>query len=82
MRQFMEGKELFDVDYSYIDRPTEIEAYKYAVEEARRLGLSDERICKYLKTEWMSLEDLRRLARWLVPKLISVVGVSYLVSCV
>jgi hypothetical protein len=65
VRQFMEGRELFDTDYSYIDRPTEIEAYKYAVEEARRLELSDEWICKYLKTEWMSPEDLRRLAKTL-----------------
>jgi hypothetical protein len=65
VRQFMEGKELFDSNYNYIDRPTELEAYRYAVEEARNLGLSDERICRYLKTEWMSDEDLQRLARTL-----------------
>jgi len=63
VKQFMSGKELFDANYDYIDRPTEVEAYKFAVEEAKRLGLSDERICSYLKTEWMSPEDLRRLAR-------------------
>jgi hypothetical protein len=63
VRQFMEGKELFDSGYSYAERPTEIQAYQHAVEEARRLGLSDERICKYLKTEWMSNESLKQLAR-------------------
>jgi hypothetical protein len=63
VRQFMEGKELFDVHYSYTERPTEVEAYRIAVEEARRIGLSDERICQYLKTEWMSDEDLKRLAK-------------------
>jgi len=63
VRQFMEGKELFDSHYSYTDRPTEIEAYRHAVEEARNLGLSDERICEYLKTEWMNNEDLHRLAK-------------------
>jgi hypothetical protein len=63
VKQFMEGKELFDIHYSYTERPTEVEAYRYAVEEARRLGLSDERICQYLKTEWMSDRDLRRLAQ-------------------
>ena len=63
VRQFMEGKQLFDVHYGYTDRPTEIEAYRYAVQEARRLGLSEERICQYLKTEWMSDEDLKRLAK-------------------
>ena len=65
VRQFMEGKELFDVNYSYAERPTEIEAYRVAVDEARNLGLSDERICNYLKTEWMTEEDLKRLAKTL-----------------
>jgi hypothetical protein len=63
VKQFMEGKELFDSRYDYVDRPTEVEAYRYTVQEARRLGLSDERICKYLKTEWMSDSDLKRLAK-------------------
>lgn len=62
VRQFMEGKELFDDNFSYVRRPTEVEAYRLAVEEAKRLGLSDERICEYLKTEWMSNRDLERLA--------------------
>lgn len=63
VRQFMEGKELFDANYDYVERPTEVEAYRYAVEEARKLGKSDERICEYLKTEWMSNEDLKLLAK-------------------
>lgn len=61
VKQFMEGKKLFDRTREYVDRPTEIEAFQHAVEEARNLGLSDERICEYLKTEWMSEEDLIRL---------------------
>jgi len=63
VKQLMEGKELFDPRYSYVKRPTEIEAYSYTVQEARRLGLSDKRICEYLKTEWMSNEDLKSLAK-------------------
>jgi len=65
IRQFMEGKKLFDSNYSYVERPTEVEAYRYAVEEAKRLGLSDERILEYLKVEWMSDEELKQLARTL-----------------
>lgn len=65
VRQFMEGKELFDSRYGYAERPTEVEAYHYAVEEARRLGLKDDRICQYLKTEWMSGRDLKQLAKTL-----------------
>jgi hypothetical protein len=63
VRQFMEGKELFDSRYGYGNRPTEIEAYRHTVEEARRIGLSGERICEYLKTEWMSDTEFKRLAR-------------------
>jgi len=65
VKQFMEGKELFDMHYGYVDRPTEIEAYGHAVEEARRIGLSDARICQYLKTEWMSDHELKQLTRTL-----------------
>jgi len=63
VKQHMEGKELFDPAYSYVDRPTEIEAYKYTVAEARRIGMSEERIAHYLHTEWLSSSDFRRLAK-------------------
>jgi len=63
VKQFMDGKELFDARYDYVERPTEVEAYRYAVQEARRMGLSEERICLYLKTEWMSTHDYKRLAK-------------------
>ncbi len=63
VKQFMDGKELFDRHYNYVDRPTEIEAFSHAVKEARNLGLTDERILNYLRTEWMSDEDLQRLAK-------------------
>jgi hypothetical protein len=62
VKQRMEGKELFDQHYDYVDRPTEVEAYRYTVQEARRIGLTDEKICDYLKTEWISDEELKRLA--------------------
>ena len=62
VKQFMDGKKLFDRTFRYIDRPTEIEAYRYAVEEARCLGMSDEEILDYLRTDRRSNEDLFRLA--------------------
>jgi len=61
VKQFMDRKELFDDNYSYVERPTEIEAYEVAVKEARNLGFSDKRICEYLRTEWMSDEELKCL---------------------
>ena len=63
VKQFLDGRELFDPRYDYVGRPTEVEAYRYCVQEARRLGLSEERIYLYLKTEWMSEYDLKRLAK-------------------
>jgi hypothetical protein len=63
VKQFMDGKELFDPRYDYVERPTEIDAYRYTVKEARRLGLSEERIRCYLWTEWMSDYDFKRLAK-------------------
>ena len=54
IRQHMEGKELWDRRYDYIDRPTEVEAYKVAVKEGRRLGMDEEQLTQYLKVEWIS----------------------------
>ncbi len=61
VKQHMDGCELFDPRYDYVDRPTEIEAYRYAVLEAKRIGLSAKEIREYLKTEMMSTRDLDRL---------------------
>jgi hypothetical protein len=65
VRQYVEGKELFDSNYNYVNRPTEIEAYQYAVKEAKNLGLNNKQIREYLKTEWMNEEDLNKLAKTL-----------------
>lgn len=65
VKQFREGKKLFDRRYGYTERATEIEAYQYTVEEARNIGMNDEEIFLYLKTEWMSRESHRRLAKTL-----------------
>lgn len=63
VKQHLEGRKLFNMGFDYVDSPTEVEAYRYTVKEARRLGLSDERILNYLQTEWMSKADLKRLVK-------------------
>lgn len=63
VRQFREGKDLYDRRYAYVDRPTEVEAYCVAVEEARRLGMGDAAILDYLQVEWVSKAELARLAK-------------------
>jgi hypothetical protein len=63
VKQFREGKPLFDETFEYHERPTELEAYRRAVKEARRLGMSDKEIFDYLKVDWMNEEEVRKLAR-------------------
>ena len=65
VRQWHDGKELWDRRYNYVDRPTEIEAYEVAVEEARRLGMTDREIADYLRVEWTSREEHERLCKHL-----------------
>ena len=62
VKQFLDGRELRDPHYAYVDRPTEVEAFQYTVAEARRLGLTDSQILEYLRTEYMSDEQIHRLA--------------------
>jgi len=63
VKQFMEGKPLFDENYEYYNRPTELEAYKLAIAEGRRLGMSDKELFDYLKVDWMSEDEVRKLAK-------------------
>jgi len=65
VRQYREGKPLFDEAFEYHERPTELEAYRHAVKEARRLGMSDQEIFEYLKVDWMSEDEVRKLSRTL-----------------
>jgi len=65
VKQYLDGRKLFDESYSYVDRPTEIEAYQFTVNEARKIGMSDEAIAEYLYVEWITRPDHRRLLRTL-----------------
>lgn len=60
VRQFREGKELYDRRFPYFERPTEIEAYRVAVQEARRIGMDKEEIVDYLRVEWVTEEEFMR----------------------
>ena len=62
VKQQREGLDLYDKSYSYVDRPTEIEAYEVAVKEARQLGMNDKEIVDYLFVEWITPQEHKRLA--------------------
>ena len=61
LRQYAEGKDLWDHDLHYVDRPTEIEGYAVAIEEGIRLGMTEEQIVRHLSNPWLSPAETTRL---------------------
>ena len=61
VRQRQGGANLWPPGVSYVERWTEIEAYRLVVEEARSLGVSDDFLREYLKVEWISEKEHRQL---------------------
>jgi hypothetical protein len=61
LRQVAEGKNVWDESLAYVDRPTEVEGYAVAIEEGRRLGMTDEEVVRHLSNPWMSAVDVQRL---------------------
>jgi len=60
-----DGANLFEPGVSYVDRPTEVEAYRFVVVEARRLGASDEFMREYLRVEWITKREHLQLLKTL-----------------
>jgi len=65
VKQYLQGHELFDRRFRYVDRPTEIEAYRCCVEEGRKKGMSEEAIAEYLYVEWITEREHERLLKTL-----------------
>jgi hypothetical protein len=63
VKQFMEGKKLFQDEFEYVDSPIEVPAYKFTVDEAKRIGMSRDEILEYLKIEWITEEAHARLVK-------------------
>ncbi|MFZ2957737.1 MAG: hypothetical protein WA705_12690 [Candidatus Ozemobacteraceae bacterium] len=61
IRQLLEGRDVWDENYSYHQRPTEIEGYAIAVAEGQRLGLKAHEILEHLSNPWMTPEQVSEL---------------------
>ncbi|MCI4372392.1 MAG: hypothetical protein L3K02_01920 [Thermoplasmata archaeon] len=59
------GANLFEPGLSYVERPTEVEAYRFVVVESRRLGVSDEFVREYLRVEWITKREHLQLLKTL-----------------
>jgi hypothetical protein len=65
VKQYRQGRDLFDSKFSYVDRPTELEAYKITLDEARKIGMTEEEIEDYLYVEWITKKEHKKLAKTL-----------------
>ena len=61
VKQFLEGRELYDQAFEYVDRPTELEAYRTTVAEARRVGMEEHDILKNLRMDAVDDSELGKL---------------------
>ena len=61
VRQRRAGAELFDASVSYVRRWTEVEAYRFVVNEARRGGIADRELRDYLTVEWITPDEFAEL---------------------
>ncbi|HEV2316852.1 MAG TPA: hypothetical protein VGV89_04675 [Thermoplasmata archaeon] len=61
IQQRHRGEELFDRPEAYVRRPTELQAYKFVIEEARRLRVADAVLREYLRVEWIDDSDFGEL---------------------
>jgi hypothetical protein len=55
------GANLWEPGVGYVERRTEIDAYRFVVEEAKALGVSPEYLREYLKVEWISAKEHAKL---------------------
>jgi hypothetical protein len=59
--QRRDGANLWEPGVSYTQRRTEVEAYRFVVEEGRSLGVPDAFLREYLRVEWISDDEHRGL---------------------
>ncbi len=59
--QFVEGRDLYDQAFEYVERPTELEAYRCTIAEARKVGLDEAEIRRYLRMDAADDSELGKL---------------------
>jgi hypothetical protein len=59
--QRRDGANLWEPGVSYVERWTEVNAYRFVVEEAKALGVADAYLREYLRVEWISAKEHAQL---------------------
>lgn len=55
------GANLWEPGLSYVERKTEVDAYRFVIDEAKSLGVADAYLREYLKVEWISKKEHEQL---------------------
>jgi hypothetical protein len=55
------GANLWEPGVSYVERRTEVDAYRFVVHEAKALGVPDDYLREYLKVEWITKKEHEQL---------------------
>ncbi len=55
------GRELFPEGLNYVQRTTEVDAYRFVIDEAHRYGVAEEVLREYLRVEWIDEAEYREL---------------------
>ncbi len=55
--QRRDGANLWEPGLSYVERKTEVDAYRFVVDDAKGHGVPDEYLREYLKVEWISAAE-------------------------
>lgn len=63
IKQHRDGKKLFLDEFDYFDSPIEIEAYEFTIKEAKRIGMTDRQIVKYLEVPWADKKQLNSFVK-------------------
>ncbi len=59
--QRRDGANLWEPGLSYVERRTEVDAYRFVVDEAHALGVPDDYLREYLKVEWITKKEHEQL---------------------
>ena len=61
VKRFLEGRPLFDMRWGFAENSSTYDAYRATVREAKLIGMKDAEITSYLKDEWITPAQFKRL---------------------
>ncbi|HUI86120.1 MAG TPA: hypothetical protein VLY21_03065 [Nitrososphaerales archaeon] len=63
VKRFQEGRPPFSTRWASAENPAVVSAYKAAVDEGRRIGMTDRELARYLDNAWITPSQHRKLVK-------------------